>query len=238
MMDLRMLRQFDWILFLCMLSVVGLGSLMIYSATFQTSRADLYIRQLQWFTISMVLFIIILQIDYHTLTDLSPMFYIFSLLLLAAVLIFGRKINGARSWFFVAGYSFQPSEISKIASILLLSKYLSQENRTYLVFKDFLMAGLIMGIPMLLIILQPDMGTTLTLLPPLILLMFLAGMRWRLVFLAIGSGIASLPIQTKASAAHGANFWPTIRRCISSLFWRPGRRKHSFAPRLHDASLP
>ncbi|PWT92351.1 MAG: rod shape-determining protein RodA [Acidobacteria bacterium] len=194
MMDLRMLRQFDWILFLCMLSVVGLGSLMIYSATFQTSRADLYIRQLQWFTIAMVLFIIILQIDYHTLTDLSPMFYIVSLLLLAAVLIFGRKINGARSWFFVAGYSFQPSEIAKIASILLLSKYLSQENRTYLVFKDFLMAGLIMGIPMLLIILQPDMGTTLTFIPPLILLMFLAGMRWRLIFLAIASGIASLPI--------------------------------------------
>jgi rod shape determining protein RodA len=193
MMDLRMLRQFDWLLFLCMCTIVGLGALMIYSSTFQTVRADLYLRQLQWFAMAMVVFIIILQIDYHTLTDLSPAFYFFALLLLVAVLVVGKKISGARSWFSLGYLNFQPSEIAKIASILLLSKYLSQENRTYLVFKDFLMAGVIMGVPMFLIILQPDMGTTLTFLPPLILLMFLAGMQYRLIFLAIISGGASLP---------------------------------------------
>ena len=194
MMDLRMLRQFDWILFLCMATIVGLGSLVIYSSTFQTMRGDLYLRQLQWFAMAIVCFLIILQIDYHTLTDLSPAFYFLSLLLLVAVLVVGKKLNGARSWFGLGYFNFQPSEIAKIASILLLSKYLSQENRTYLVFKDFLMAGVIMGVPMFLIILQPDMGTTLTFLPPLILLMFLAGMQYRLILLACVSGIASLPV--------------------------------------------
>jgi rod shape determining protein RodA len=70
---------------------------------------------------------------------------------------------------------------------------LSSENKQTLVFKDFLIAGLIMGIPMFLIILQPDMGTTVTFLIPLILMMFLAGMKYKLIFLAILSGVATLP---------------------------------------------
>lgn len=194
MIDLRMLRQFDWILLGCMISLVLLGCLMIYSSTFQTLRADLYIRQLQWFCIAMVLFFIVLQIDYHVMTDFSVFFYLGSLLLLVCVLIFGRKISGARSWFSLGYFNFQPSEIAKIASILLLARYLSEESRTHLVFKDFIVAGLIMGVPMFLIMLQPDMGTTLTFLPPLILLMFLAGMQYRLIFLAMISGIATLPL--------------------------------------------
>jgi rod shape determining protein RodA len=194
MIDPRSLRQFDWILLFCMLAITGVGILMIYSATYQTVRADLYIRQLQWFSIAMVLFFIILQVDYHVLVDLALPFYVFALALLVAVLFFGKRISGAKSWFAFGYFHFQPSEIAKIASIVLLARYLSEESRSTLTLKDLGMACLIMGIPMFLIILQPDMGTTITFLPPLILLLFLAGMRYRWILLAMIGGIASLPV--------------------------------------------
>lgn len=193
MIDPRSLRQFDWILLASMLALTGVGVLMIYSATYQTIRADLYVRQLQWFCLAVVTFFIILQVDYHVMVDLALPLYIFSLALLVAVLFFGKRISGAKSWFAFGYFHFQPSEIAKIASIVLLARYLSDENRTSLTLKDLGMAGVIMGIPMMLIILQPDMGTTITFLPPLILMLFLAGMRFRWILLAIGCGIASLP---------------------------------------------
>jgi rod shape determining protein RodA len=194
MVDTRVLREFDLAMFFCVMVLVGFGVLMIYSATFQTQSANLYIRQLQWFAAAMVLFVVIMNVDYHVLTDSAFPLYVGSLLLLVAVLFFGKRISGAKSWFSLGYFNFQPSEIAKIASILLLAKYLSDETRTSLVFRDMVMACLIMGIPMFLIILQPDMGTTITFLPPLILLMFLAGMRYKWIFLALLGGLASLPL--------------------------------------------
>jgi len=193
MPDTRIYRQFDPILFFCMLAIIGLGVLMIYSATFQTASGELYIRQLQWFAAAMVLFFILLNIDYHHLTEASLPMYLGSLLLLIAVLFFGKRISGAKSWFSLGYFNFQPSEIAKIAAILFLAKFLSDETRLSLTFRDFVLAGLIMVVPMFLIMLQPDMGTTLTFVPPLIVLMFLAGMRYKWILLAIGAGTACLP---------------------------------------------
>jgi rod shape determining protein RodA len=194
MFDTRILRQFDWILLTCMLSIITLGIMMIYSATYQGAHADLYLRQLQYFIVGMILFIIILQVDYHFLTDGAAVFYIISILMLIAVLFFGKRISGAKSWFALGYFNFQPSEIAKIASILFLARYLSMESRsTNLTLKDLGMAALIMGIPMVLIILQPDMGTTLTFLPPLVFLLFFAGMRLKWMFFGVLAGLATMP---------------------------------------------
>jgi rod shape determining protein RodA len=194
MADTRKYRQFDSVMFLCMLSLVGLGLLMIYSATFQSREADLYIRQLQWFIAALVIFFILINIDYHVLADSSFPIYLFSLIMLVAVLFVGKRISGAKSWFSLGYFNFQPAEIAKIAAILFLAKFLSDETRLFLVFRDFVLAGLIMAVPMFLIMLQPDMGTTITFLPPLIVLMFLAGMRYKWILSAILAGIAMLPL--------------------------------------------
>ena len=194
MPDTRIYRQFDPVLFFCMISLILLGVLMIYSATFQSASQEMYVRQLQWFAAALVVFFIILSIDYHVLADSSMPLYIGSLALLVAVLIFGKRISGAKSWFSLGYFNFQPSEIAKITAVLFLAKYLSDETRMFLVFRDFVMAGLIMLVPMFLIILQPDMGTTITFLPPLIVLMFLAGMRYKWILAAILAGIACMPV--------------------------------------------
>jgi rod shape determining protein RodA len=194
MADTRIYRQFDAVMFFCMLALIGLGVLMIYSATFQSASQEMYIRQLQWLFAAMILFFILLNIDYHRIADSAFPIYLGSLLLLVAVLIFGKRISGAKSWFSLGYFNFQPSEIAKISAVLFLAKYLSDETRMFLVFRDFVMAGVIMLIPMFLIILQPDMGTTITFLPPLIMLMFLAGMRYKWILGAILAGVASLPV--------------------------------------------
>jgi rod shape determining protein RodA len=194
MIDTRMLRQFDPLMFFSTLALVGLGALMIYSATFQTDNATLYVRQIQWAVAGVLFYFIVLQIDYHSLIDFSAFFYFFSLALLVAVLIVGKKISGARSWFGLGYFNFQPSEIAKLASILFLAKFLSHETRNTISYRDVFVAGLIMAVPMLLIILQPDMGTTITFLPPLLLMLFLAGIKYRLILVAMVTGLASLPV--------------------------------------------
>lgn len=194
MIETRMLRQIDWVLFFCMLALTGLGVLMIYSSTYQTVRADFYIRQLEWLALATVVFFILLRVDYHFLADYSPFFYFVSLLLLVGVLFFGKRISGAKSWFALGYFNFQPSEIAKLATILFLARYLSDETRSHLNFKDLVTAGLIMAVPMFLIILQPDMGTTITFVPPLLMLLFLAGLQFRWILLAGLSGLASLPV--------------------------------------------
>src|SRR5262249_33619338 len=130
MVDTRLFRQFDWLLLFAIMSLVGLGILMIYSATYQSHHAELYVRQFQYFVVAMVLFIVILQVDYHFLTDGAVVFYIFTLALLVAVLIFGKRISGSKSWFYLGYFNFQPSEIAKIASILFLARFLSAESRS------------------------------------------------------------------------------------------------------------
>ena len=193
-METRMLRQIDWLLFFCMLALTGLGVLMIYSSTYQTVRADFYIKQLEWLALATVMFFILLRVDYHFLADYSPVFYFVSLAMLVGVLFFGKRISGAKSWYALGYFNFQPSEIAKIATILFLARYLSDDARSELNVKDFLTAGLIMGIPMALIILQPDMGTAITFIPPVLMLLFLAGMRFRWIIFAAISGLASLPV--------------------------------------------
>ncbi len=190
----RLIRQFDWIMFLSMLALVALGMMMIYSATYQTPRAHLWVRQLQWFCLAMVCYFIILRVDYRFFTDLALLWYLLSIGLLVAVLLFGKRISGAKSWFSFGYFNFEPSEVAKIAAIIMLAKYLGDEERTTLVFKDFLMAGLIMGIPMVLIMLQPELGMVLSFIPILIFLLFLAGMRWKLILLAIIGGMAMMPL--------------------------------------------
>ncbi|HEY4491196.1 MAG TPA: rod shape-determining protein RodA, partial [Acidobacteriota bacterium] len=150
--------------------------------------------QIQWAVAGLLFYFIVLQIDYHSLIDFSAFFYFFALALLVAVLLVGKKISGARSWFALGYFNFQPSEVAKLASILFLAKFLSHETRNTVNFRDVLVAGLIMGVPMFLTILQPDMGTTITFLPPLLLLLFLAGLKYRHIFVALASGLASLPL--------------------------------------------
>ncbi len=118
-------------------------------------------RESLWYGISIICFGACFLIDWKFWNSFSFIIYSFSLFLLFSVLIFGREVNGAKSWFVFSGFSFQPSEFAKFATTLALASYLSLSNTNILKSKNALViAGLILG-PVFFILLQPDAGSAL-----------------------------------------------------------------------------
>ena len=105
-------------------------------------------------------------VDYHTISEHIPWFYLGSLAVLIYTPLAARRIAGAKSWIDLGPVSVQPSEIIKMVVVVAMARYLSDLHvKGYLSFNQIVKAGVICGIPMGLILLQPDMGTALTYMP-------------------------------------------------------------------------
>jgi len=121
-----------------------------------------YGKQFLFIIISMVLGIVILLLEARLITALAPAFYGISVFLLVLVLVVGRNVGGNQAWISLGGgFRLQPSEFAKFTTCLLLARYLSGSNVKISDLKSFLTAAAIIGVPMFLILLQPDMGSTL-----------------------------------------------------------------------------
>jgi rod shape determining protein RodA len=119
-------------------------------------------------------------INYQKLLDGVHWMYIASIASLLTVIIFGQKYLGARRWIKMPGGGhFQPSEWVKLILILAVAKYFADLHQRELSWPDFMKAGAIVGIPMLLVLAQPDLGTALTYIPIAIMGLFLGGVRWK-----------------------------------------------------------
>lgn len=145
-----------------------LGWLNIYAASYNEAHSSLidfsqsYGKQMLWIVTAVILGIIILMLEERFFDTLSYIIYFIGILLLIGVLIFGKEIKGAKSWFVIANtISLQPSEIAKFGTALALSKYLSSYKIKLQSLSTRINAGIILLIPVLLILLQPDAGSTL-----------------------------------------------------------------------------
>jgi rod shape determining protein RodA len=173
-------RDFDWVLLILVLMICGLGVMEIQSATIHTKFAGSHIRQVYWILGGIGGMFVISAINYQALLDRIHWFYIASVASLMAVLLFGTKALGARRWIKMPGGNhFQPSEWVKLILILAVAKYFADLRHRDLSWPDFLKAGAIVGIPMLMVLAQPDLGTALTYLPVAIMGVFLGGMQWK-----------------------------------------------------------
>jgi len=157
----------DWILVLFFLVLVFFGWINIYAASVTESNNEildfstLYGKQLQWIALSFVLIIVIISIDSKFYERLSGIFYIIAMLFLVGLFLFGSNINGATSWYNFGGFSLQPSEFAKAATVLALANFINEPSRDLGNLKSQLSAFLIILIPAILIILQPDAGSAL-----------------------------------------------------------------------------
>src|SRR6267378_2881770 len=124
----RSLNNFDWILFLAILATCSVGLAVIYSATTGTPSAGAFHRQMIWLLLGLVLMFLALLIDYHTLAEFSYVFYGLGLLLLLLTLVYGRVVNSSKSWLGVGSVQFQPSELAKVATVVMLAAYLGRER--------------------------------------------------------------------------------------------------------------
>jgi rod shape determining protein RodA len=173
-------RDFDWLLLVFVLMICGLGVMEIRSATVHTKFAGSHIKQIYWVVAGVGMMFLISLVNYQVLLDRIHWFYIAAITSLMGVLVFGTKALGAKRWIKMPGGNhFQPSEWVKLILILSVAKYFADMRQQELSWPDFMKAGAIVGIPMLLVLKQPDLGTALTYLPIAAMGMFLGGLQWK-----------------------------------------------------------
>ena len=159
------LSQLDWPTLMLVIALVTLGWLNIVSATAEAEvvwdlggKAG---KQLIWMGVCTVLMTGLLAVEGEFYIRTSVLHYLVVLALLAAVLVVGKKVGGARSWFGVGSFGIQPSEFAKTATSLMVAWYLSRDGRPWRTLKTRLQSLAIIAIPAGLILLQPDAGTVL-----------------------------------------------------------------------------
>ncbi len=168
------------------LSLIGLAT--VHSATSELSASYLP-RQALWVLLGLAALAVAFLVDYHKLIDLAPLFYALGLGLLVLVLIVGHERGGARSWLALGPLGGQPSELAKLATALVLTRYLSQVKRPRLRPREILAAGALVAAPMALVALEHDLGGAMMFLPILAGLVLVAGVRGRQVLIASVLGL-------------------------------------------------
>jgi rod shape determining protein RodA len=160
--------QFDWYALTLYLMLVGIGLVNVYSAVYvadDTGIADGFMqKQLIALGIGLVLIFLFQFIDIKFFERYASILFLLSILSLLGLWVFGTVVSGARSWYAIGGFSLQPSEFAKVAVSLALAKHLGGFNTRIDSVKDYIGAFLIIAIPALLTILQPDPGTAIVLL--------------------------------------------------------------------------
>jgi len=172
-------RDFDWPLLGMVLILCTVSVLEIYSATLHTKYTGFHTKQLFWIGGGLVAMFIFAKIDYHKLIDLVPWAYGVCLMALVAVKLFGHKELGARRWIKIGPMHFQPSEWVKLILILIVARYFANLGGRDLTWRDIGKAFALVGIPMALVLIQPDLGTALTYTPILAAGLFLGGINMR-----------------------------------------------------------
>ena len=206
-LERRSYRDFDWFLALLAIAIVGFGAWQIHNA----QPAETYWqKQLIGLGIALVAMIGISFTDYRKLVNIAPAFYIFGLVLLVLVLIphVGMRVNGQQCWIKLPGLGqFQPSEFVKLPVVLMLAYYFGKPRQGTLTWKEVLVGAGILGLPVFLILLEPDTGQALTYLPLLAIVFFLSSVRMWMVTAALLLCIAGAPLAytvgVKTGLLHG-----------------------------------
>jgi len=182
-------RDFDWALLGLVLLLCSLSVLEVHSATVHTRFASFGNKQILFIVAGMAGMFVLAKIDYHRLVDWSPWFYGIFLLSLIAVKVVGHKAMGARRWIALGPIQFQPSEWVKLVLILIVARYIANIGGRNLTWTEIFKAFGMVGVPMILVLVQPDLGTTLTYAPILVAGLFLGGINWRqsLILITVGA---------------------------------------------------
>ena len=193
-MKSKVFAKFDYVLILVVLVLVSLGVMFIYSSSINSegiSVTNEYIKQIIWASIGLVIMVFVTLYDYRRTESLAIYLYIFLILLLIYTRLFGRYVNGAKSWIGIGEFGIQPSEFGKIFFILFLARYLNQSvNMNPL--KRFAGAIGVLLLPMGLILLQPDLGTSSVYVPIFLVMCFIAGIPLVYILYILSFGLLTI----------------------------------------------
>jgi len=196
MLSRRLFGNLPWGMVGLVLTIALIGLAAVYSATY-TARgpSHLYYKQLIWISVGVIVMFLALIPDYHTVGRYAYILYALSLVLLVLVMVIGRTGMGAQRWLAIGSFAFQPSELAKLSITLALARYFAEDPKQggYGI-KDLAVPGVMVLIPLLLVLKQPDLGTALMLLLTSSLIVMLAGIQLRsvIIVLVAGATIVSL----------------------------------------------
>jgi rod shape determining protein RodA len=186
----RIRDQFDWPLFISAALIAVLGVINLYSATgvYQGSRADLYVRQVQWLVVGGVLGGIVIAIDYRHLERLGYVLYSFGVFNLVLVFVLAKDLRGSKRWIEFGSFQYQPSEFMKLFLVIAVAKYLHDDPRSEgRTLRDLVGPALLAGVPALLILEQPDLGTATILVLIFLTIALVTKVRWQSLLAFAGS---------------------------------------------------
>src|SRR5688572_17506762 len=200
MFERRLYFHVDWLLVGAVLILSAIGLAMIYSTTYvrfpdgSGRPGREFLVQLYALGLGGIALVVCLMIDYRKLAEHSLLLYGGLLAMLIFVLVAGNSAGGAQRWIELGRFKLQPSEFARATLALVLAMYFGENRRGARTPTDILVAALFAAVPFLLIVKQPDLGTAVTLLPVAFGIAYLAGLRLRLIGIALGVAVLLAPI--------------------------------------------
>ena len=196
-MKSKFIKNLEWSILICCIILLLIGMVALYSATQDNGNSELK-KQIVWATVSLPIIIIVMFIDYNKIAKISPILYMIFIIALIAVL-FTEPINGAKSWFQINEWAtIQPSEFAKIAFIIFLSYIIAKlqngDKREINKFWKLLITVLILAIPAVLIMLQPDYGTLMAFVIAYVFMMYAGGIDKRLIIFSMIIVMLAIPL--------------------------------------------
>ena len=204
----------DWYILAAALILMVVGVLFIFSSGVTSTGVIVsteYLRQIAWVSLGVIFLLLVILIDYKRIKDSSFIIYAAVIAVLVYTRIFGRVVNGARSWIGIGELGIQPSEFAKIATIFFLSRYLEGTRHSLPGIRRFLGALAIVGTPMLLVLSQPDFGTALVFIPIFLSMTYLCGLERRYILFLLSTValtllLSVLPLWERNIAAKPSGF--------------------------------
>jgi rod shape determining protein RodA len=187
MLNQRWFTNLPWGMVLLVFAIAGIGLAAVYSATYTAhGPSPLFFKQVIWIAIGIIIMFLMLIPDYHTIGRYAYIFYAGSILLLLLVMVFGRTGMGAQRWLAIGPFVFQPSEFAKLSVTLALARFFAEDpRRGGYELKDLAVPGIMVLIPLMLVLKQPDLGTALMLLLTASLIVILAGLHLRSIMIIL-----------------------------------------------------
>lgn len=213
-----MSRDFDWKLLTIALLISIIGIISIYSATHYTGKIDkgwsadvfsmrsnIWLKQVTWLLLGLILAVFVANLNYHRFWDFAWVLYLASLILLGLVLLVGSEKSGAKRWLDLGYISLQPVELVKVSLIIILARYFTKQisyhfsdsmrhSKVFVFSKLVLFPLFLVLCPFILIILQPDLGSSIVLLPIFLVILFCTQIPKRFIIALLGLGLGLVPL--------------------------------------------
>ncbi|MBW1818674.1 MAG: rod shape-determining protein RodA [Deltaproteobacteria bacterium] len=197
MFDRRLIQNFDWVLLLLLLVIAGISILNLYSATYtirDVGGSQIFVKQIYWFAIGLVCCLLMTTFNYHILERIAYPLYFVSIGLLIAVLVVGKVTSGSQRWLALGPIAFQPSELTKITILIVLAKFFSEKAglKSYRL-RDLWQPFILIALPAVLVLKEPDLGTSLLLVGISFSLILFVRVNWKSLLVLLLSVLSLSP---------------------------------------------